>query len=116
MIPVMLPVAGSMARPAGRFVAAYLREWPAESVADTPQLTVAPSEFVLLPGLVTLTVAVVDPPMVQVKLWLTLVKILTLPVSVAVNVTEYGLLMLAMLSSVPEMTPVLMLIDRPEGR
>ena len=86
-----------------------MRVWPdAESVAWICTLAAVPTVPVWLPGLVTVTVLPVALLMVQVKAAVPLAPV----VSVAVTVT----LEVAAVVGVPEISPVVELIDSPAGR
>src|SRR5580700_4498925 len=98
-----------MDRPVGRPVALKVKVWPeAESVALICRLAAVPTVPVWLPGLVTVTVLPVAELIVQVKDADPEAPV----VSLAVTVT----LLLPAVVGVPEISPVVELIDRPAGR
>ena len=111
MVPLMVPVFGLMLKPVGKFVAVNVSGLSAESAASSGKYTVSPSALLALPGAASVTSGFTF----QVKVWLALQ--LALVLSVAVTVTLYGPdSEVASSQTVPEMTPVVALIDRPAGR
>src|SRR5579859_1371784 len=108
-VPEIRPLLELMDRPAGRPLALQVKVWPdCESVACICRLTAVPTVPVWLPGLDTVTVLPLCGLIVHVKLALPWAPV----VSVAVTVT----LLLPAVVGVPEIRPLLELMDRPAGR
>src|SRR5437870_2323217 len=109
-VPVMMPLSGSMPRPAGRPLAVQVIGSPSLSLPATDNSTSSPAALTWLPGLVTAGLWLAGVT-VQLKVWL---AVMTL--SEAVTVTVYGVAETADESGVPEITPPYVSMSRPEGR
>ena len=108
MVPEMSPVVAFMLSPVGNPSALYVSGNPKPLFAEICSDTASPSVFDWSLGCVTVTAAFVT---VHLNDWLAF----SVP-SEAVTVTEYGLPVLAELLIVPEITPVVELMESPPGK